>query len=128
MDLISSGVARRITSNQIAAILHLIIQFTVKVVKSKGKLANNDVMILDPTHFRWETNPIKCGSSLLIGAIGSLQGEEFILREGTLESLFRKFNVPELGNLVFQLLKQSSLFELREDNDLCNSDNQSSPP
>ena len=117
MDLISSGVVRRITSNQIAPIFHLIVQFSVKASKAKGILTNKGSMILEPTHFEWETNPIKCGSSLLIGAIASLQGEEVILREGISDSLSRKFNVPELGDLVFQLLKQSSLFRLREDID-----------
>jgi len=115
--LISSGAARRITSDQIAPIFHLIIQFTVRTTKAKGNAANKDLMTLEPFHFKWKTNPIKCGSSLLIGAITSLQGDEIILKEGTLESLSRKFNVPELGNLVFQLLKQSTLFKPRDDCD-----------
>ena len=122
MDLISSGVARRISSLQIAPIFHLIVQFSVKATKAKGTSTNNGSMILEPTHFEWETNPIKCDSSLLIGAIASLQGEEVILREGTLDSLSRKFKVPDLGDIVFQLLKQSSHFKHRDDIDPHNGD------
>ena len=122
MDLITAGVARRIKSKQIAAVFHLVLEFRVKSVKPAEKASNKGIMKLVPMHFGWDTNPIKCGSSLLVGVISSLQEEEVILKKGTLKALSERFDVPELGDIVFQLLKQSSLFKSREDGDILNDE------
>ena len=107
MDLLTPGSARKIPSTHIRGVYHLVICFEIV----QPKTLNADMVILSPVHFKARCNPIKVGSSLLIGAISSLNTNEVILKEGTLTKLAHELLIPDIGDMVFQWLRQTSLFK-----------------
>jgi len=107
MDLLTPGSARKIPSAYIRGVYHLIICFDV----NHPQPSNADTVILNPVHFKARCNPIKAGSSLLIGAVNSLNVNEIVLKEGTLTKLAHELLIPDIGDMVFQLLGQTSLFK-----------------
>ena len=107
MDLLTPGSARKIPSTHIRGVYHLVICFEI----THPKVSNTDIVVLDPVHFEARCNPIKAGSSQLIGAVNSLYVNEIILREGTLTKLAHEFLIPDIGDMAFQWLRQTSLFK-----------------
>jgi hypothetical protein len=107
MDLLTPGSARKIPSTHIRGVYHLVICFEIV----QPKTLNADMVILSPVHFKARCNPIKVGSSLLIGAISSLNTNEVILKEGTLTKLAHELLIPDIGDMAFQWLRQTSLFK-----------------
>jgi hypothetical protein len=107
MDLLTPGSARKIPSTHISGVYHLVICFEI----IQPKTSNADMVILSPVHFKARCNPIKVGSSLLIGAISSLNTNEVILKEGTLTKMAHELLIPDIGEMAFQWLRQTSLFK-----------------
>ena len=107
MDLLTPGSARKIPSTHIRGAYHLVICFEI----IHTKVSNPDIVVLNPVHFEARCNPIKTGSSLLIGAVNSLSPEETLLEEGTLSKLAHELLIPDIGDTVFQWLRQTSLFK-----------------
>ena len=107
MDLLTPGSATKIPSTHIRGVYHLVICF--EIIHTKA--SNPDIVVLNPVHFEARCNPIKAGSSLLIGAVNSLSSEETFLEEGTLSKLAHELLIPDIGDTVFQWLRQTSLFK-----------------
>jgi hypothetical protein len=82
MDLLTPTLARRIPSTHICGVYHLVLCFEIRHTES----VNQDTIILNPVHFQARCNPIKAGSSLLIGAAKALNSHETVLEEQSSES------------------------------------------
>jgi len=106
MDLLTPGLARKIPSTHICGVYHLVICF--EIIHTEA--TNHDTVTLNPVHFKAKCNPIKTGSSLLIGAIKFLNPHESFLEEGTLNKMAQAYCTPDIGDMVFHWLQQTSLF------------------
>ena len=96
-----------------AAAKRIVIKAMVGRASTVSRDQQGGTMTLHPVDFHMHTNPVGCSAAFLTKTVKYLKSREETLAPGVIHRLAQRYNLPDLGDKIYNLVLSTHLFEPR---------------